>query len=227
MCLYPDSMCVIFTHFSLYEYKIQILVYLTSGVMFSNIYTYVYHFIFISCEYFRYDDKLWFCLYWWIEISTIWYMKFRGIKKKILIFPSCFIDACHSSYSIYKGLFGRFKKISKYNYVKRAFLSKLFHNARFSVQMQLWTIRKSKLNESNVERVCRLKAKERSGSCPLRESCTADRLRCRVPIERPPGHSWTSDGETPPAESVAACSKYFQWKAFPMCYRGSPLAGVR
>jgi hypothetical protein len=45
------------------EYNIQILVYLTAGVMFSNIYTYVYHFIFISCEYLRYDDKLGFCLY--------------------------------------------------------------------------------------------------------------------------------------------------------------------
>ena len=30
-------------------------------------------------------------------------------------------------------------------------MSQLFHNARFSVQMQLWTIRKSKLNESNVD----------------------------------------------------------------------------
>ena len=29
-------------------------------------------------------------------------------------------------------------------------MSQLFHDVIFSVQMQLWTIRKSKLNESNV-----------------------------------------------------------------------------
>jgi hypothetical protein len=37
--------CVLFLHIFLImsEYNIQILVYLTAGVMFRNIYTYVYH----------------------------------------------------------------------------------------------------------------------------------------------------------------------------------------
>ena len=40
------------TFLFMYEYKIQILVYLTVSVMFSNIYTYVHHFIFISSKIF-------------------------------------------------------------------------------------------------------------------------------------------------------------------------------
>ena len=46
------------------EYNIHISVYLTADVIFCNNSTYIYHFIFIFCEYLRYDDNLGFCLYY-------------------------------------------------------------------------------------------------------------------------------------------------------------------
>jgi hypothetical protein len=77
-------------------------------------------------------------------------MKFRDIKTFFYIFPFFSFMFVIQHTVFIRASFDLLKISWRTIMLKGPFLTPFYHNSRFSVQMQLWTIRKSKLNESNV-----------------------------------------------------------------------------